>query len=388
MKLREIAERLGIASYPEQLELAYARLDELKIDISCPDALDALEKEYNLFGEYYSLLRELTLALKDDPDRLIWGNVVATCIRLYPDAKSPVPLTDETPLGDFYPLLVLMPLIPSVAPLYRSYGFPEEEVKAVVESFAKIIAATEKRTGRPGYTKSYFGWQKKYVKGILFRFGSFNYELRKFSGAVVLKNRATGEFVPFPTLGRFHRDGMVLGSAGFQEEEGSFEASFDETETAFVGYPAKNSLVSSKMESFDKDQWELVLADGDPVISVHIPGGVDLSPETVEKCYRDGLCFICEHFPDFQPKAYYCDSWLLDPHLETILGEKSKITQFMKSYVKWPFSSSGKEVFSFVFVGFRGELSELPENTSLERGLKKRYLDGKFIHAYQGVLFR
>ena len=50
MKLKKIAERRGVANYPEQFELAYERLDELKIDISCPDALDALEKEFGLFG--------------------------------------------------------------------------------------------------------------------------------------------------------------------------------------------------------------------------------------------------------------------------------------------------------------------------------------------------
>ena len=388
MKLKKIAERLGVANYPEQFELAYERLDELKIDISCPDALDALEKEFGLFGEYCSTIRELTLALKNDPDRLLWGNVVATCIRLYPEAKSPLPKTDETPLGDFYPLLVLMPLIPSVAPLYRSYGFPEEEVKDIVGSFARIIAATKKRTGRPGYTQSYFTWQKKYAKGILFRFGSFNYELRTFSGAYILKNRSTGEILPCPATGCFHRDGMVLGSAGFTEEEGSFYASFEETETAYIAYPARDSLVSSVPETFSKKEWECVLSPDDPTISVHIPAGVDLSPETVERCYREGLDFTEKHFPDFQPKAYYCDSWLLDPNLENMLGEKSKITQFMKSYTKWPFLSAGREIFSFIFVGFKGELSELPENTSLERGLKQRYLDGKFIHAYQGVLFR
>ncbi len=388
MKLKEIAERLGVVSYPEEYELAYERLGELNIDISCPDALDTVEKEYHLFGEYYDTIRELTLALKNDPDRLLWGNVVATCIRLYPSAKSPLPKTDETPLGDFYPLLVLMPLLPSVAPLYRSYGFSEDEVKSIMESFARIIESTKKRTGRPGYTQGYFTWQKKYVKGILFRFGSFNYELRTFTGAYVLKNRSTGELVPCPTAGRFHRDGMLLGNAGFTDEEGAFEASFEETESAFLAYPAKNSLVSAQKESFSKTEWECALCPGDSVISVHIPSSVDLSPETVEKCYRDGIGFARTHFPDFQPKAYYCDSWLLDPNLEDILGEKSKITQFMKSYVKWPYSSAGREIFSFVFVGFKGEISELPENTSLERGLKKRYLDGKYIHAYQGILFR
>ena len=230
-------------------------------------------------------------------------------------------------------------------------------------------------------------WQKKYVQGILFRFGSFNYELKPFDGAVLLRHRGTGEIRPLVTEGVFHRDGMVLGSAGFEDETDSFSASFSETDEFWEANVVKDGLVLPQKEAYSKKEWEMLLSPEDPVISVHIPAQTDLSPEAVGKSYEEGMDFVGKFFPDFQPKAYYCDSWLLDPNLTDILGEKSKIVAFQNRYVKWPIRSAGKEVFSFVFVGFKGEISELPENTSLERGLKKRYLEGKYIHSYQGVFF-
>lgn len=146
--------------------------------------------------------------------------------------------------------------------------------------------------------------------------------------------------------------------------------------------------IVNQARTYPKSEWACVLRPGDNVISVHIPQATDLSPETVEKSYREGLEFVGKFFPDFSPKAYYCKSWLLDPHLEEILGIKSKISQFMNGFTKWPGKSEGKEVFSFVFTGFKGDLKDLPENTSLERGIKQRYLAGDHIHGYCGVLFR
>ena len=388
MLLKEFAAQLGIDSYPEILEQTYEENRKLGMDIADPAILDALEKEYHLFGEYYALLRELTLALKQDPARREWGNAVTACLKLFPMTKKiPTPKSDETPLGDFLPLLILIPHLPSVASLYRGYGFSKEEVERILRSFANIIDATKRRTGRPGYNKSYFNWQKKYVQGILFRFGSFNYELKPFDGAVLLRHRGTGEIRPLVTEGVFHRDGMILGSAGFEDETDSFSASFSETDEFWEANVVKDGLVLPQKEAYSKKEWEMLLSPEDPVISVHIPAQTDLSPEAVEKSYTDGMQFVAEYFPDFCPKAYYCDSWLLDPNLTDILGEKSKIVAFQNRYVKWPIRSAGKEVFSFVFVGFKGEISELPENTSLERGLKKRYLEGKYIHSYQGAFF-
>ena len=49
--------------------------------------------------------------------------------------------------------------------------------------------------------------------------------------------------------------------------------------------------------------------------------------------------------------------------------------------------AGGSAVFSFVFVRKPENLQDLPEDTSLQRKLKKLYLDGDCIHTYSGAIF-
>lgn len=391
MKFQEIAAKLGVENYSEKLIEIYDNLDQVCVDPCDLDAIEALEKKYHVLKEHYDAVRAAAADIKNDSVRYPWAKTVATAIKTGQVTSGkliPTPLSDETPAGDWMPLLLLLPAIPNVEATYRRLEFDEKEIDRIILSFYNCIGATEKRTGRPGYNRSYFNWQLIYVRGALFRFQSFNYELKEMPFAYVLKNRTDGTIQPVMDGGWFHRSGMSRGAVGFEEEEGSFEATFTETEDAYIGHPAVNYLIAKEPVTYPKSEWECVLRPGDHVVSVHIPAKTDLSPEAVEKSYKDGLEFIDKYFPDFKPKAYFCKSWLMDPHLEEILGSESKIAKFQNSFTRWTGESSGQEIFGFVFVGFKGELKDLPEDTTLMRGLKKRYLEGKHIHGYCGVLFR
>lgn len=391
MKFQEIAAQLGVTEYPEVMDAVYENLAKERVEICDTALIRQLEKEYALFDEYYEKVLEGANAVAADPVRKAWGETAATALKtgaVKAAREIPTPVSDETIAADMLPLLILIPFIPATAALYQKMGFDEEEVLRVVKSFGSCIKATEARTGRPGYNRSYFNWQGLYLRGALFRFQSFNYELKELPCGYILRNRADGRIQPLMSGEKFHRSGMSIEAAGFTDEEGSFETTFTETEDAYIGYPAIDNLVVNRKETFPKAEWECVLRPGDHVVSVHIPAKTDLSPEAVEKSYKEGLEFIDQYFPDFKPKAYFCKSWLMDPHLEEILGSESKIAKFQNGFTRWTGSSGGTEIFGFVFVGFKGEYKDLPEDTSLMRGLKKRYLAGNYIHGYNGVLFR
>ena len=49
--------------------------------------------------------------------------------------------------------------------------------------------------------------------------------------------------------------------------------------------------------------------------------------------------------------------------------------------------TSGAAVFSFVFVRKPANLEDLEENTSLQRKVKKMYLEGDCIHTFSGAIF-
>ena len=77
-----------------------------------------------------------------------------------------------------------------------------------------------------------------------------------------------------------------------------------------------------------------------------------------------------------------------NPRLREIQGAQSRITQFEECFVKYPNKdTTGGAVFSFVFVRKPANLEDLQEDTSLQRKLKKLYLEGDCIHTYSGAIF-
>jgi len=76
----------------------------------------------------------------------------------------------------------------------------------------------------------------------------------------------------------------------------------------------------------------------------------------------------------------------MDPQLSKLLKPGSNITAFQRKFTRFPSVSSGKPC-KFVFFKQYKTLQELPENTSLERVLKKHYLDGHYIYEPGGFFF-
>ena len=74
--------------------------------------------------------------------------------------------------------------------------------------------------------------------------------------------------------------------------------------------------------------------------------------------------------------------------MNEILGEKSKISNFSARYSRFPAKSGGKDIFSYVYRMQYGDipLEKLPEDTSLQRALKQKYLNGEHILGFSGVI--
>jgi len=121
------------------------------------------------------------------------------------------------------------------------------------------------------------------------------------------------------------------------------------------------------------------------VLSMHIPRKTDISGEAFDRAVAMAVEFASRYYAEYHPVCLYCSSWLLDPTLAEVVGNEAKITKFGEKFIRYPNKSAGKEVFSFVFPPRIQNLNDLPENTRLERGLKKRYLEGGFVHGFAGI---
>lgn len=388
--LRQIADIVGVGAYPEALEEVYAKLTlgEPAVDLRL---IDQLQREFNVFDEFYETVRELGAQLNADPARSAWVRTAVKYAMAGDMAQAravPVPEPDGTPLTDFLPLYILLPQIPGSVAEYRRRGFTEAEMPRIMNNYKAGIRITCEQTGRPGINALYYSWLTLFVKSRIFYTGSLQFEVKTLpTGALWLKNRQSGQIVPLILSGKIHASGIQkLGSIGYEDEDGAFEPVFSEDEESYFGNPAINSVVEATPRKFLKSEWDCVGRPGDSCLGVHIPRGADISLETVKKTCASARRIAAERYPECSIGVLYCASWMLDPKLETLMGKESRLAGFMNCFVKYPNKDPGTAVFGFVFPKRYESYETLPEDTSLRRKLKQLYVDGGRIYAYSGII--
>ena len=389
MELRQAASALQISSYPSALEEIAKNTDRPESFCSA-EQIRHLEDEYELFGEYYNDVQRGLQSLLQDPVRVCWASAVSRYIGMIScgDARNiPVPLSDGSPAGDMLPLLTLIPHIPASVEMYRKRGLTKDEIHRLMRTYKSSIATVHARSGRPGIDKTYYSWLCIYVKAMLFRHDGFNYEVKPLPGGMlILKNRKNGELATLPVQKKIHASGLIFGSAGCTDEEGTFTAALTETKAGYTGFRAIQGKIKEERIFFPISEWECILRPDDPILNVHIPRGTDLSPEKTLSSFAGAMTFAQKAYPEFHVSRIFCCSWLLDPAIGALLDGKSKIAAYGDLFERFPVSSAGKEVFSFVFSRTYSDYRDLPENTRLERALKSLYLQGGYVHAFAGVL--
>ena len=128
-------------------------------------------------------------------------------------------------------------------------------------------------------------------------------------------------------------------------------------------------------------------APGEYAIETHIPQGEPLKREACLESFALAKDFFARYFPQYAPECFTCHSWLLSPEFAKILDEKSNIVQFMRLWTQIPCAPDDsnqaiKRAFGLNFS--REQLPEAPENTQLQRALKRHLLSGGSLHAAAG----
>lgn len=121
-------------------------------------------------------------------------------------------------------------------------------------------------------------------------------------------------------------------------------------------------------------------------VSLHIPSGARLEPSAVAASVEAAREFIARYFPDWQEAPFICHSWLLSPTLRELLPVDSYILHFQSLFDITPTGLSDRDFLVWVFRNKDIPLSQLPENTSLQRKLKAHLLEGKSFQDARGIL--
>lgn len=133
-------------------------------------------------------------------------------------------------------------------------------------------------------------------------------------------------------------------------------------------------------------EYEMRHTECRPVISIHIPSDANLIGEACDESVSRAHAFFEQYFPEFKDADYVCSSWLLAPALKSLLKEDSHILAFQSRFDIWKTDEADQEFLEWVFQTKDKNIASLPENTSLQKNMKRHLLNGGKIGSGSGVL--
>ena len=296
--------------------------------------------------------------------------------------------------GLAYDFLHLFPAIPTIgesAQSLRSRGLPADVIADTLAEYDYCVELCADMLGRPAFDFGRLHWIRRVIQNKLIHIGRFKYDLpgTYMKGFRVYGNE-NGSLTVLADGIRVHSSGGILGSAGMEDTDGSFAAVISETETTVMGHPVINGLVQSDTVTLDKGAWKLRLSPKDSVLGIHIPPGGGFDQKTMNENFARAKDIFHKHYPEHPFGAFFCSTWLLSPQLRQLLKPTSNILAFQNQFTRLPCYSDGKGCFSFLFGYLDGapeDLTQLPENTSLQRAVKQLYLRGGCLHEGEGFFF-
>lgn len=149
-------------------------------------------------------------------------------------------------------------------------------------------------------------------------------------------------------------------------------------------YPRQISLNEFRIGALE---YEFV--DGDNrEIYIHIPSDADFSRESVQRSIKEFFSFRKKYFDTWNTVPLSCDSWLLSPALKELLDGDSNIIGFQNLFKIESVDYDNIWYLGWVYPGFDTADNNLPENTRLQRRMKKYILSGNKVGAAKGYLLQ
>ncbi len=315
--------------------------------------------------------------------------------------------TKEQIFGDFnfqiqkkqnnlaYDLILVFPILAHLKLSYDILAKRGIEKSVLIDSLSQLdlsITECSEKEKRPCFSADFFVRYNSFIYITTFQIGRLRFEIapKSYGNFFVIENERGEQRVLVNDI-ILHRSGNALGNLGFSDSCGSYKATIVENDEYIEGYLAdKNTyLVNAQPTKFDKKEWKVVYRPTDDVVIVHIPPDGSLDRESVIKSYeRARRIFKC-CYPEYDFKAFVTDTWLFAPNLDLVLKENSNIRAFRKDYIIFPAKCLGLDVFTYVFNITPASITDvdvnnLPEDTSLRKGIKDCLNRGVFFDEFYG----
>lgn len=129
------------------------------------------------------------------------------------------------------------------------------------------------------------------------------------------------------------------------------------------------------------------IRQGEPVVEIHIPGGIPLTAEGVDASFRMAEEFLPKYFPEYTFRYYTCHSWLFDPTLRSFLKPGSNILAFQDRFEMTIREASDRLLLDvFGWDATRENLTNYTPRSGFAAQIKESVLSGTVFYEVTGVI--
>jgi hypothetical protein len=121
-------------------------------------------------------------------------------------------------------------------------------------------------------------------------------------------------------------------------------------------------------------------------IAMHIPSDADMCVEAIKGSLAEFYKFRNQYFPEWEGVKLTCDSWMIMPELKMFMGDNSNIVQFQRLFTIEKIDRDATWYMGWIFPGYEIVDDKLPENTTLQRELKRFLLAGNRFGIAKGYI--
>jgi hypothetical protein len=228
------------------------------------------------------------------------------------------------------------------------------------------------------------GWFRTVASGHLYRLGRLEFvpELWEYPFRAYTHVR-TQEVVLLAESGqRFTSDGYLLGDL-------TWTSTLIEADDAIIGTPiAPRGVALPQRVRLPRDEWQIALGPGDPVLDLHIPAEGALTLDAIRDALVQAEPFFDHYYPDHKFAAYVCDSWLFSPQLETMLASDSNILRWQHQGYLCPSGAGSDSFLTFTFGAGSIDIATAPHDTRLQRAVLAQLERGETLRCGAYLLLR
>lgn len=403
--MTDIREKLNITIESEHWDEAYKKAlseDGIPEWLTEKFLLDLNEETGVLPDVIENLIKALPFVLEVPELVLLAKTVYNIFAKRLPGSKAiskyeqiVAPADVENPIG--YDLVMAFPLVAHIRITWeelRARGVDADVAQKSLMWANDILRGIEEQEGKPTTSNYIIGVHRVCIYVTQLCVERLRFELHPNSKrpAKVFMDK-NGHLAALMCNTKLHKSGYILGSGNCTDEEGSYDADFVETETTYEGYAVSDEThVAEKTRTvLNKSEWTPVFVPGDTVLKVHISPGPGFTTEACDASFKRAREIFTRCYPEYDFKGFVTSCWMLSPVLREILKPESNIISFQNRFKVFPAEDNALDVYQYVYKLHPKSVDEvdfenLPEDNSMQRGVKQKGLEGKFVHQCNGFI--